>query len=204
MRYAAMIAHQRSGTHLIRETVNSHPNAWCAIEPFYRSAPQTEEELQAKIEHNTRDGPGILVCLFDIKYNQITPVVEEWLRSPDVPVMHLVRNDAEAHYFSWMLFRHMAKHPEDRGKNKTPRIKFDARHFSRWTQMIKRLRDKHQHFADLRISYEALTGGGHNVTELSLAMSYRLCAFLEVKPQILTTPMPKTAPEDYRAYWVGR
>lgn len=86
---AAMIAAQRSGTHMLGAAVGSHPACKSVGELFCRRVPGTARQMWKLIDR-VRCG-GFEVVFLDVKYNQISEPVLELLEH--IPVIHLIRRD---------------------------------------------------------------------------------------------------------------
>jgi len=199
-RFVAMIANQRSGTHLIRGCVNSHPRAYCPPEPMFHCPPQTDEEMLAFLEQYRGIAPDVV--LIDVKYNQITPPVEAWLRG--CRVLHLIRRDVRRMFFSRELRRWMAAHPEER-KNyhppeKVPQIPFDRDKFRRFVRDVKQYQACFTPLETTRLYYEDLTEN-RNVVALPGWAGRILCGLLEIPYHRLYASGVKGAPTDIKDYW---
>jgi hypothetical protein len=197
-----MIANQRSGTHLIRSAVNSHPDAVCPVEPFYRNPVNTFVDLKHWMKQF--DGIDEKAVLIDVKYDQITAPVRRLMGK--APVLHLVREDLKRIYFS-ILLRHWDHHiatPEEKRRWKagehTPKMPFDEARFNRFAERVRAARARYAPYVDETLTYEALTGN-QEIHELPVWASEKLCRFLEVEVRPLTAGFKKLAPSTIDDCW---
>jgi len=202
VQFAVMLAHPRSGTHLLRDAVNSHPDAVCPIEWFYRQRP-TENELAAALaEFRALGKHGVLV---DVKYEQCSDAIEKWVRAESVPVLHLVRRDIEAMWFSHCLRREMTMHPELETQhaepNDWPALAWDLEGFLNYRDMVLAYREQFEPLETVRIYYEDLTGN-RPTTALPRWAARVLCAILDVRDRRLVASGKKEAPTDYKEFWL--
>jgi hypothetical protein len=195
-----MIAQQRSGTHLIRHCVNSHPYALCPPEPLFHQALASDAEMQSFLaQYNDVDEHVVLI---DIKYNQITDPVERWLEGQRV--LHLIRRDRRRQFFSRELRRWMAEHKgEDHGyypPEHAPQIRFDQAEYDLFYREVEQNIAYFTLLETTRLYYEDLTD--NQPVEVLPAWAGRiLCALLAVPYRPLTARGKKDAPTDIEGYW---
>lgn len=205
LRVAWMLANMRSGTHMIRDAVNSHPDGYCPPEPFFHQCPDRAgiEEYLAGLSGEDR------AVLIDVKYHQASPDLYRRLKESGEKVLHLVRRDSEAQWFSIQCRRWLALHKEERGKyaapQVVPRILFDRVAFERF--MAQRDKDiaKAQQVETEQLYYEDLTAGGHEIDQLPDWASRVLCAVVGLDYRgPLGVETRKSSPVNYKAYWIER
>jgi len=200
-RLVAMIANQRSGTHLIRYCVNSHPLAYCPPEPLFHQRLGSDSAM-ARFLEQYRDVDEDVV-LIDIKYNQITDTVERWLR--EQRVLHLIRRDVRRQFFSRELRNWMGAH---RGENHgyhppetVPQIPFDQAEFDGFREAVKLYIKAFTPLETTRLYYEDLTNN-QSVEVLAEWAGRILCALLEIPYRPLTASDRKEAPSNIEGYWI--
>lgn len=184
---AAMIAAQRSGTHMLDAAVGSHPACKSTGEIFCRRVPGTAKQMWKLIDR-VRCG-GFDVVFLDIKYNQISEPVLDLLKH--IPVIHLIRMDDERLVYSGAL--HTLRGAGGASSSEFPPIEVAPRDFAD----IVAYRDngicKFSHLEDLRLYYEDLTGN-REVDRLPAWACERVCDVLGVKRRILTVETLKDGP----------
>jgi hypothetical protein len=184
---AAMIAAQRSGTHMLDAAVGSHPACKSTGEIFCRRVPVTAKQMWKLIDR-VKCG-GFEVVFLDVKYNQISPPVEELLRH--IPVIHLIRMDDGRLYYSRVL--HTLKGEGKVGPGEFPTVEVDGRAFAD----IVAYRDngicRFSHLEDLRLYYEDLTNN-QEVDRLPDWACEKVCDVLGVERRVLTIGTLKDGP----------
>jgi len=201
-RFVAMIANQRSGTHLIRGCTNDHPSVFCPAEPLFHTFLQTDDEMQVFLKQY--QGVEREVVLIDIKYNQITPPVERWLKRQRV--LHLIRRDVKRQFFSRQLRNWMAANDGDKrgimplGPN-PPHIPFDEAQFRQYAETVRKHIARFTPLETTRLYFEDLT---HNKCVISMPewAGRILCALMEVPYQRMVTRTRKESPENMQEGWL--
>jgi len=194
-RLAVLIAMQRSGTHFLGSAIGSHPDVKYTGEIFCRNVPRDKSRMVAGIER-VQCGGFEVVCL-DVKYNQISPPVEAIL--PDVrAVIHLIRRDRLAHYFSGELHSWRGRNPNAE-KGFVPTFDFSLSHFNALNYRTKWGFDKFRKYETVRLVYEDLTAGRQTDTLPDWA-SEKICKALGVEFAPLEAGTVKSAPVRYLEY----
>jgi len=192
-----IMAYQRSGTHMLGSAIASHPQLRYVDEIFRNNPPQTVEVAMATIQQY--EHPDVMTYL-DIKYNQIA-AAEELLW--EMRVIHLVRRDDRAHWFSGLYKNYMGQHPEARqalaGRGEYPMIPFDRAGFEKFAARKARLMAKFSYLEDIRLYYEDLTGN-HQIAVLPEQAEIAICDLAGVERRPLTVTETKDAPANYRDY----
>jgi hypothetical protein len=195
---AAIMAQQRSGTHMLGSFIGSHPRMKYTGEIFCRNVPQTVEQMNQMLGRIMCGGWSVIVL--DVKYNQISPPMEELLNW--IPVIHLIRKDTRRLYFSGELHTYYGQHPEAREKGVIPTFQFNR---GRYQAILRARYEAIQRFSrleDLRLVYEDLTNN-QEITELPEWAGRQICHLLGVEYQPLTTDYTKNAPADIEPYLIG-
>lgn len=195
---AAIMAQQRSGTHMLGSCLGSHPDIKYTGEIFCRNVPQTHEQAMASIKPVLCGGYTAIVL--DTKYNQISRPVRRLLEREDVTVIHLLRRDLLALYFSGELHSYRSRNPNSQD---IPTFQFDKQRFYSIVEARRMRIAKLSYLADLTLVYEDLTGGGMPITALPEWTGQRLCEALGVPIRQLTTDHQKAAPPDFLEYLEG-
>lgn len=196
MQFMTIMAHQRSGTHFLGAAIGSHPDIKYTGEIFCRNVPQSTAEMRKTI---LRVACGADVICLDCKYNQISPSLEAFLQRPDVKVIHLVRRDRLAAYFSGALHAWRGQRP-DAGEVTTFRFMPDVyREIEEFVQAHQR---RLGYLTDLKLYYEDLTHNKDTVL-LPIWASRMICDLVGVVHRPMTTSYGKEAPVNYRDYLTG-
>jgi hypothetical protein len=196
---AAIMAQQRSGTHMLGSFIGSHPEMKYTGEIFCRNVPQTVAQMDRTLGRIVCGGFKVIVL--DVKYNQISPPVEELLNW--IPVIHLIRKDTRRLYFSGELHSYYGAHPEAREQGVIPKFKFDR---ARYQAIVRARQEAIQRFSrleDMRLVYEDLTND-QQITELPEWAGRQICHVLGVEYHPLTTDYTKNAPADIEPYLTGK
>jgi len=196
-RIVAIMAHQRSGTHLLGSSMATHPEIKYTGEIFRQSVPRHRGEVVARIER-VRGGGFPVICL-DTKYNQISAAVEAYLAQPEVKVIHLVRRNVLRLYFSGELHTWRAQH---RQASQLPVFAFDESRFVRLRDSIERHIQRIGHLADLELYYEDLTGD-QDISELPEWAARQICLLCGVDYQPMAVQIRKEAPVDIGTHLAG-
>jgi hypothetical protein len=196
-RIIAIMAHQRSGTHLLGSSAATHPMIKYTGEIFGRRMPQSQGEVLAMIDR-VRGGGFPVICL-DAKYNQISRALEALLAHPEVKVIHLVRRNLLRLYFSGELHSWRSRHP---GETAIPQFRFDGSRFDRLCRVVKKHKERFGYLADLELFYEQLTGN-RDIEELPEWASQQICLLAGVDYRPLAARIRKEAPPDIFAHFVG-
>ena len=186
---AAIMAQQRSGTHMLGSCIGSHPNVKYTGEIFCRNVPTSWARLVDTVKRVECGGWDVIVL--DVKYNQISPPVEQLLR--EIPVIHLLRQDERRLYFSGQLHSYWGSHPKDKERGFIPTLAFHQPTFDAIMYARQWAIQKFSYLEDLRLVYEDLTDN-QEVTELPAWACRRICETLGVEYRILTTDYKKNAP----------
>lgn len=205
LKVAWMLANQRSGTHMIRDAVNSHPDAYCPPEPFFHQCPKGDEidQYLQRLSGERR------VVLVDVKYHQARPDLYCHIKESGQRVLHLVRRDAEAQWFSIQRRRWLALHEAERHKydspRTAPRIPFDRAAFDRFVARRDQDIERAGRVETVRFYYEDLTGGGGEVDFLPEWASRALCRLMDLDYRgPLAVETRKSSPVNYGDYWIER
>ena len=193
MRFIAIMAHQRSGTHFLGSAVASHPDIKYTGEIFCRHVPSRMSDVRARI---LRVACGAKVICLDTKYNQISPPLEKFLARHEVKVIHLVRRDRLAAYFSGELHTWRGKHPD---ADEVPTFCFNLDRYRKIEKSVQRRMRRFGYLTDLRLYYEDLTNNQDTVA-LPVWASRMICDLVGVYNMQMTTSYGKEAPVDYRAH----
>lgn len=164
-----ILAHQRSGTHLLASLLNSHPDLTCYDEVLL--GPGKKKPLGWKRLSKLTENEGAIVMYSHL----IKTSLEDAMIVRRSKLIHLVRNDVKAHGIS--LFKKSG-------------IEFDEKRFRRTKRRIARYRAQAMSypFEDIyTITYEEISGG-KNIKEYE---NKELLKFLGVKPMKLTTNIKK-------------
>ena len=188
---AALVAMQRSGTHMLGSMIGSHPEMKYTGEIFCRNVPGAWEQLMQTVGRVNVGGWSVIVL--DVKYNQISPPVEELLRK--IPVIHLLRKDLRRLYFSGELHSYYGQHPEAREQGVIPTFEFSQARFQSIVDARRRALERFSYLEDLRLVYEDLTDN-QEITELPEWAGREICRLLGVEYHPLTTDYEKNVPED--------
>jgi len=195
-RFIVLMAYQRSGTHMLGNAIASHPRLRYADEIFRNDPPQS---LEAAIDVIRQyDHPDIVTCL-DIKYNQIAaalPLIEQ------MRVIHLVRRDDVAHWFSGLWKSYAKRHPDamqaiERGEY--PAIPFDRAGFEKFAARKAAYVAKFSYLEDVRLYYEDLTSN-RQIAVLPEQAEIAICNLAGVERWPLSITGKKDAPANYRDY----
>ena len=189
-RYAALIGFQRCGTHMVGGAVDSHPDAVYTNEIFYRLAVRTSAERDAILARWAQD---TRLVFLDVKLNQITPVIEDFLRT--IPVISIYRRDRLRHYYSGEL--HHYRHAQNAGKRvrELTKFKLDENRLKALDRRVTHLYDRYLYLSQLQLIYEDITQNTH-VTAFSEELSVQICAVLGLSARVLTTRTVKQAPQE--------
>ncbi len=200
-RVAAIIGHQRSGTHFLGAMLSSHPDIKYTGEIFANREPKSWKQLKEWVDRVIYG--GFEVVLLDCKYNQISRYVEFLLERDEVVVIQNQRDDRLAQYYSGELHTWRGVNP-DAPLSVRPTFEFNRQQFDEIHQEISDFEQRFQNLPNLRICYEDMTEN-KNTLELSRAISEALCTVLGVKNRLLTLPAShsKEAPSKYLDYLVG-
>jgi hypothetical protein len=196
MNFIAIMAQQRSGTHFLGTAIGSHPDIEYTGELFCRDIPHTERQMIDQIGRVV--GDTRVVCL-DCKYNQISAPVEAFLARHEVKVIHLVRRDRLAAYFSGELHTWRGEHPDS---GHTPTFDFDLRKYNEIEQSVEWHQRRLGYLTDLKLYYEDLTGNRDTIG-LPHWANRMICTLAHVDIRQLTTSHGKEAPVNYRDYLVN-
>lgn len=198
MKFLVIMAHQRSGTHMLGAFLQSHPAIKYAGELFYHHKPQNDEELSRAIDRVASGNRAEVLCV-DAKYNQITPITVEWMARPEVKVIHLVRQNVLRLYFSGALHGYRNQNP---GSTDVPVFQFDLEVFDAIRDEIETLKRRLGWLTDLKLYYEELTQN-ENIYVLPFRASEMICLLAHVPHLSLTGPYGKEAPTDFMAHLDG-
>jgi hypothetical protein len=199
-RIMTIMAYQRSGTNMLGWGIDSHPDIQYVGEIFRHKTPKTFAELEAMIQ-GAADQQAEIACL-DTKYNQITPIIRQFLEHPQVKVIHLVREDDKRHWFSFELRVYWQQHPKKRKHRVLPlpyEIPFNHDAFNEFTERKYRLMDTLAYLEDLRLTFETLTGN-EQIGTLGYIETRAICELAGVKYAQLITHTRKSAPQSLEAY----
>jgi hypothetical protein len=193
-----ILSKQRSGSTLLIDFLNSHPD----IEAFGEQIEHSKDDKERLgIIQGLEERPGNNV--FKIMYNQLTVAVEDYLLQREIPIIHLKRENHTARLVSDWINRHkdVVGRESAESYEKLPPVKItvdpawfkyqyseDLMDMAHLTQMFK----KNPY---MEITYEEMTGNG-NVSALGDNVSKRLTDFLGVKECSLTTKLVKQNPKD--------
>lgn len=193
MRFMAIMAHQRSGTHFLGGAIGSHPQIKYTGEIFCRNVPQSEQQMRQGI---LRVACGADVICLDIKYNQISPPLEAFLQRYEIKVIHLVRRDRLAAYFSGALHTWCGQHPE---AGEVPTFCFILDQYREIEEEVQAHIRRLGYLTDLKLYYEDLT---HNEDTNAVPMwaSRMICDLAQVDVRQLFAGYGKEAPADYRKH----
>lgn len=198
MNKVCLIAHQGSGTNLLRSFLNSHNDIQFYDEIFNKKEKfsflrdkanhiERKEFLDSWFDENRIENKNKKVIGVDLKYNQLSklPDVEEYIRSSDFKVLHLVRDTARAAL---------------RGVNEINQKDLTYDIFMKDIANINRLRDymtnKFEVKGDnyLKIYYEDMTRG-QEINELPKDFEEKILNWLEVPYQKLKLVEKEIRPE---------
>jgi len=196
MRFMAIMAHQRSGTHFLGSAIASHPDIKYTGEIFSRKPPKSTQEMRNRFSRVSR---GAEVICLDTKYNQISPPLEAFLAQHQVKVIHLVRRDRLAAYFSGELHTWRGQHPD---AGELPTFCFLLDQYRAIEEEVEMHKRRLGHLTDLRLYYEDLTNNKDTLV-LPERASRMICDLAGVDVRQLTTPSGKEAPVDYMQYLQG-
>jgi len=196
MQFMAIMAHQRSGTHFLGSAIASHPQIKYTGEIFCRNVPQNEAQMRAGI---LRVACGAEVICLDCKYNQISPPLEAFLNKPEVKVIHLVRRDRLAAYFSGALQTWRGQHPD---ADHVPTLCFILDQYRAIEEEVERHKHRLGYLTDLKLYYEDLTNN-RDTTSMPPWASRMICDLIGVEHKPLTMPPGKEAPVRYLEYLQG-
>lgn len=188
---AAIMAQQRSGTHMLGAAIGSHPDMKYAGEIFCRRVPATAERMW-ELVRRVKCGGFAVVCL-DVKYNQISPPVEELLER--IPVVHLVRRDADRLYYSGELHDLYNRNPAAKREGVTPRFEIVPERYESIVWARDRCIARYGHLETVRLHYEDLTQN-REIDRLPEWASRDVCRALGVPHRTLTVGTKKMAPPD--------
>lgn len=199
--FVGMIANQRSGTHLLRGGFNSHPDVFCPAEPMYRCSPTTKKELEQWLGQFW--GLDHKVIVLDIKYDQITPIVETFLGG--LRNIHLIRRDMKRMFLSLLMWQYYTNAPEEEiaeteRTGELRKMVATQADFEAYCQQVKLLQAKFSYLGDLEIFYEDLTEGGQTVEVFPQVESLKLCRFLDVALYDLVADTSKETPNEVDQY----
>lgn len=209
-KFIAILAHQRSGTHLLGSCLDSHPEIEYIDEIFDRRRVESEGQLKKILSRF--EGKEKFLCL-DVKYNQITLPIERFLQN--IKVIHLIRRDIKAMYFSGRLHgfykrklrvkgttgERVARYQEiAKSQKQIPKIPFNQGKFDKWAKGVERGRAKYSYLEDLRFHYEDLTGN-KQIKTLPKWASEDICEFLGIEYCSLTTSNIKFSPTNIEELW---
>jgi len=193
-RFIVLMAYQRSGTHMLGSAIASHPQLRYADEIFRNNPPQALETAIETIRQY--DHPDLVTCL-DIKYNQIGASLSllEQMR-----VIHLVRRDDVAHWFSGLWKSYAKRNPNaaqavERGEY--PAIPFDRAGFEKFAARKARYVAKFSCLEGVRLYYEDLTGNCQ-IAVLPEQAEIAICNLAGVERWPLSIALRKDAPTNYR------
>jgi len=192
----AIMAQQRSGTHFLGGAISSHPKMRYTGEIFCRDIPQTERRMIDQISQWANGAP--VVCL-DCKYNQISDPIERFLARHDVKVIHLVRRDRLAAYFSGALHTWRGQHPD---ADHVPTLRFILDQYREIEESVQRFLRRFGYLTDLKLYYEDLTYNRDTISLPSRA-SRMICDLAGVYQHPLTTTYGKEAPVRYLEHLEG-
>jgi len=192
----AIMAHQRSGTHFLGSAVASHPDMKYTGEIFRGRPPQSTQEVRNGVSRVSGDAE--VICL-DTKYNQISPPLEAFLHRPEVKVIHLVRRDRLAAYFSGALHTWRGQYPD---ADEVPTFCFLLDQYRAIEEEVERHKHRLGYLTDLRLYYEDLTNNEDTLV-LPERASRMICDLAGVDVRQLTAPSGKEAPVDYMQYLQG-
>lgn len=198
MRFLVIMAHQRSGTHLLGGCLSSHPAFKYTGEIFYKKPARSSDAVQQAIARVACGGRPDVLCL-DFKYNQITRYTMEWMARPEVKVIHLVRRNLLRLYFSGELHTWRGQHPDSQD---VPTFQFKPEQFDAIRNEIEKYKRRWGWLTDLKLYYEDLTHD-RQVDRLPDWASRMICLLAQVPHQPLTTPWEKAAPTDFMSYLDG-
>jgi len=193
--FIVLMAYQRSGTHMLGDAIASHPRLRYADEIFRNDPPQS---IEAAIDVIRRyDHPDVVTCL-DIKYNQIgaaLPLLEQ------MRVIHLVRRDDVAHWFSGLWKSYAKRNPNaiqaiERGEY--PAIPFDRIGFEKFSARKAAYVARFSYLEDICLYYEDLTGN-RQIAVLPEQAEIAICNLAGVERWPLSIALRKDAPANYRA-----
>lgn len=193
MRFIAIMAHQRSGTHFLGSAIGSHPDIKYTGEIFCRNVPNSESEMMKRI---SRVACGAEVICLDCKYNQISPPLEALLFRYDVKIVHLVRRDRLAAYFSGELHTWHGQHPD---ADHVPTFCFDLDKYREIEESVERYQKRLGYLTDLKLYYEDLTNNQDTIA-LPYWANVMICTLARVDQRQLVTTYGKEAPVDYRKH----
>lgn len=166
----AIVAHQRTGTHLLASLLNSHPELRCYDEIFLEPASRPVLLGRKKLERLEENEGFILMYTQYLKYRNRLKVLQ------DKKIIHLTRENIEEHTKS--LNRKNVTNPA----GKTP---------EQIGELIKKSKTAvfdHAGFTNVfEITYEQICKN-NNISE------YRnddLCNFLNIEPVVFTTEFRK-------------
>jgi len=192
--YVVLMAHQRSGSHLLGSWLQSHPAIKYTGEIFCRREPNTADKMHARLSRVSGGGfPWICV---DIKYNQITAPIAEWMAEPQVKVIQLIRRNMLAIYFSGQLHTWRGEHPKCAAKGEIPTFQFEPRVYAEQRREIAEHMRRCGRLADLTLSYEDLTGG-NNVKRMPDQYSRVICDLLCIEYAPMITDFDKEGPSSF-------
>jgi hypothetical protein len=192
----AIMAHQRSGSHFLGSAIGSCPEIKYVGEIFY----YPPVDIQDVVDGIDRVAHGADVICVDTKYNQITPPLEEYLARPEVKVIHLIRRDRLAAYFSGALHTWRGEGHEG---EEIPIFDFDLSVFNEIEEEVTLHQRRLGYLTNLQLCYEDLTHRGRDTTILPDWASRGICNLAGVDVCSLTTPLGKEAPVHYLCYLAG-
>ena len=195
---AAIMAQQRSGTHMLGSFIGSHPQMKYTGEIFCRNVPQTVEQMNKTLGKVVCGGWSVIVL--DVKYNQISEPVEHLLSQ--IKVVHLLRKDLLRLYFSGELHSYYNRSPEAKKQREIPAFQFDEARY--WDIVLARQQwiRRFSWLEDLRLCYEDLTGN-RQIAQLPEWAGRQICALARVEYRPLTTTWTKNAPADITPFLEG-
>lgn len=188
---AAIMAQQRSGTHMLGSAVGSHPDVKYTGELFCRRVPQSEERMWQLIDQ-VHCGGFAVVCL-DVKYNQISLPVERLLEN--IPVIHLIRRDLDRLYYSGELHDLYNCDPEAKAAGVQPLFEIEEERYRSIAEAQQRWIRRYGHLESLRVYYEDLTGN-REIEQIPEAAGMLICDTLGVGYHPLMVLTRKSAPAD--------
>ena len=147
-------------------------------------------------------GGGFLLICVDIKYNQITPPLAQYLARSEVKAIQLVRKSPLAHYFSGRLHTWRGENPDRAATGEVPVYRFVPYVYAEQKREVLAFLNRFSWLAGHLVTYEGLTAG-EDIRLMPARHSKALCEFLDVEEREMTTDFEKEAPPDYLAHLRG-
>lgn len=195
-----LMALQRSGSHMLGAAIGSHSRMKYTGEIFNRKPPGSWAAVVKGIDRCRAS--GLFLCV-DVKYNQFTPALVAFAQQCR-GVIHLIRCDLLALYFSGELHTWRGAHPGAQERGDVPPGRhwfvFDEDKFHEIMDARQAWMNEYDRLANLTLEYEALTSWGQEIDRLPEWASRQICDLALVPYEPLVVGTRKEAPVEYGDY----